>query len=102
MLLVIPLISRAGTGVQLKTIETFELGMPCVATAHSLRGIAHIPDNCLVADDPKAFAAAISRLLEKCQAAKGIQIDGKRFHQSQMDEADEVIKLGLSKLKQLS
>ena len=28
----VPLISRAGTGVQLKTIETFELGLPAVAS----------------------------------------------------------------------
>ena len=36
---VVPLISRAGSGVQLKTIETFELGLPAVATSRSLRGI---------------------------------------------------------------
>ena len=40
---VIPLISRAGTGVQLKTIETFELGLPSVATSRSLRGIGTVP-----------------------------------------------------------
>ncbi len=49
---VIPLISRAGTGVQLKTIETFEMGLPSVATALSVRGIADIPGNCVVTDDP--------------------------------------------------
>ncbi|TIP99080.1 MAG: glycosyltransferase, partial [Mesorhizobium sp.] len=56
---VIPLISTSGSGVQLKTIETFELGLPSVATSHSLRGIDHRPDNCVVTDDPVAFAGAL-------------------------------------------
>ncbi|RUW19550.1 glycosyltransferase family 4 protein, partial [Mesorhizobium sp. M4B.F.Ca.ET.013.02.1.1] len=63
---VIPLISTAGSGVQLKTIETFELGLPSVATSRSLRGIGHRPDNCVVTDDPIAFAAAL-----EAAAAKG-------------------------------
>ena len=54
---VVPLISRAGSGVQLKTIETFELGLPAVATSRSLRGIGAVPANCTVADDPVEFAA---------------------------------------------
>lgn len=95
---VIPLISRSGTGVQLKTIETFELGMPCVATTHSLRGIAHIPENCVVADTPEHFAAAIGRLLKKNACAMDNQSNGEHFHQSQMDEADRVIKHGLARL----
>ena len=44
--------SRAGTGVQLKTLETFELGLPAVATTRSLRGIDSLPGNCVVADEP--------------------------------------------------
>ena len=58
---VVPLISRGGTGVQLKTIETFELGMPSVATRASLRGIGEIPGNCAVADDPVEFARLADR-----------------------------------------
>ncbi|TIX55904.1 MAG: glycosyltransferase, partial [Mesorhizobium sp.] len=56
---VIPLISTSGSGVQLKTVETFELGLPSVATSHSLRGIDHRPVNCVVTDDPVAFAGAL-------------------------------------------
>lgn len=96
---VIPLISRAGTGVQLKTIESFELGMPCVATSHSLRGIAHIPETCLIADEPAEFAEAIASLLEKKQTATVKALDGELFYNSQISEADRVIRHGLQKLE---
>ena len=90
---VIPLISTAGSGVQLKTIETFELGLPSVATSRSLRGIGHRPDNCVVTDDPIAFAAAL-----EAAAANGRDVDGSAFHRRQVKALDAAIKLGLEKL----
>lgn len=91
---VIPLASTAGTGVQLKTIETFELGLPSVATSHSLRGIAERPANCVVADDPQAFAAALVR-----QAAlKADPLDGRDFHRRQREALDRGIRRGLAAL----
>jgi hypothetical protein len=90
---VIPLISTAGSGVQLKTIETFELGLPSVATSRSLRGIGYRPDNCVVADDPAAFAAAME------SAASDIRdVDGSAFHRRQVKALDAAIGVGLSKL----
>ncbi|KQZ79053.1 glycosyl transferase [Mesorhizobium sp. Root157] len=91
---VIPLISTAGSGVQLKTIETFELGLPSVATSRSLRGIAHRPANCIVTDDPKAFAAA----LVKAASAPGSDADGAAFHTRQMKALDDAIARGLRAL----
>jgi hypothetical protein len=90
---VIPLISTAGSGVQLKTIETFELGLPSVATSRSLRGIAHRPDNCTVTDDPLAFAAAL-----EAAAADVRDVDGSAFHRRQVKALDAAIGLGLEKL----
>ncbi|CCV08599.1 Mannosyl transferase [Mesorhizobium metallidurans STM 2683] len=90
---VIPLISTAGSGVQLKTIETFELGLPSVATSHSLRGIDHRPDNCVVTDDPLAFAAAL-----EAAAADVRDVDGSAFHRRQVKALDAAIRLGLEKL----
>jgi hypothetical protein len=89
---VIPLTSRAGTGVQLKTIETFELGLPSVATTSSLRGIGYRPTNCIVADDPVEFAEALKR------AATGAaeDIDGAQFHDRQRRALDAAIKCGLA------
>lgn len=90
---VIPLISTAGSGVQLKTIETFELGLPSVATSHSLRGIDHRPANCVVTDDPVAFAGAL-----ESAAANVRDVDGSAFHRRQVKALDAAIRLGLETL----
>ena len=90
---VIPLISTAGSGVQLKTIETFELGLPSVATSRSLRGIDHRPANCVVTDDPVAFAGAL-----EAAAADVRDVDGSAFHRRQVKALDAAIRHGLEKL----
>lgn len=91
---VIPLISTAGSGVQLKTIETFELGLPSVATSRSLRGIAYRPSNCVVTDDPRAFAAA----LVEAAAKSGSDVDGSAFHARQVKALDVAVAKGLKAL----
>lgn len=92
---VVPLIARAGTGVQLKTIEAFEQGLPCVATSRSLRGIAHLPQNCTVADDPATFAAELAAMA----ADRVADVDGRAFHRAQLRAMDEKIARGLSVLQ---
>ncbi len=95
----IPLISRAGTGVQLKTIETFELGMPSVATPHSVRGISQIPSNCTIANNPSDFASAVIKQLEKIRAGDRQKLDGKVFTRSQIEGMDQAIARGLAALR---
>ncbi|TJV39123.1 MAG: glycosyltransferase [Mesorhizobium sp.] len=90
---VIPLISTAGSGVQLKTIETFELGLPSVATSRSLRGIDHRPANCVVTDDPAGFARAL-----EAAAADIRDVDGSAFHREQIRALDAASRLGLEKI----
>ena len=90
---VVPLISRAGSGVQLKTIETFELGLPAVATSRSLRGIGAVPANCVVADDPIEFAHALERA-----AHNASDVDGARFRRDQLRALDDQLALGLRAL----
>lgn len=90
---VIPLVSRGGTGVQLKTIETFELGLPSVATSSALRGIINIAANCVVEDDPKAFAAALCTAV----STRPNDIDGRVFYQTQRSELDRQIGKGLAR-----
>lgn len=88
---VIPLVSRAGSGVQLKTIETFELGLPTVATRMSLRGIDYLPGNCIVANDPAVFAKA---LVDAVRWPMG-DVDGAAFHAAQSRAMDRQIRKGL-------
>ncbi|WP_187972440.1 glycosyltransferase family 4 protein [Aquibium microcysteis] len=88
---VVPLIARAGTGVQLKTIEAFEQGLACVATSRSLRGIAYLPSNCRMADDPAAFAANLAAMA----ADRIADVDGRAFHAAQLRALDDRITRGL-------
>ncbi len=94
----IPLVSRAGTGVQLKTIETFEMGLPSVATSLSLRGIASIPENCAVADDPQAFAKAIGAMVARVRAGEDLTCSGEAFRAAQLARFDSQLRLGLDAL----
>jgi glycosyltransferase involved in cell wall biosynthesis len=54
--------STAGTGVQIKTLDAVATGLPVVATSVALRGIDDPPSTVTLADDPRAFAAALARL----------------------------------------
>ncbi|MCO6048401.1 glycosyltransferase family 4 protein [Mesorhizobium sp. RP14(2022)] len=92
---VVPLVSRAGTGVQLKTVETFELGLPTVATTHSLRGIDQVPDNCLIADNPRLFADLLIRFAREKPAA----LDGTAFFETQRAALRARVALVVSRLR---
>ena len=92
---VLPLISRGGTGVQLKTIETFELGMPSVATRASLRGIGALPGNCAVADDPAEFAKLLIDKVAQVRAGNRQRLSGSVFHQAQKTKLLETLDEGL-------
>ncbi|MDP3527523.1 MAG: glycosyltransferase family 4 protein [Hoeflea sp.] len=94
---VIPLISRTGTGVQLKTIETFEMGLPSVATANALRGISHVPGNCVAADDPASFATALVDRVGRSRAGETLDSDGRAFHEGQLSGLMSALALGLSR-----
>jgi hypothetical protein len=95
---VVPLVSRTGTGVQLKSIETFELGLPAVATGNALRGIAVIPENCLRADDPEGFAAALRTQVARARAGDDLRLDGGTFHARQLDGLKAGLERGLADL----
>ena len=95
---VIPLASRAGTGVQLKTIETFEYGLPSVATSSALRGIARVPANCVEADDARSFAAALASRIAESRAGKTGDVDGRAFHAAQRAGIADALEAGLKRL----
>ena len=95
---VVPLISRTGTGVQLKTIETFEMGLPAVATSNALRGIAGVPANCVAADDPAEFASALTGLVARARAGEDLDLDGRAFHSGQLGGLLTALGDGLEKV----
>ena len=95
---VIPLVSQVGTGVQLKTIETFEMGLPSVATSNALRGLSHIPENCLRADDPEAFARALVEMVGRARGGEAVDLDGRDFHADQVRRLKAALQSGLSRL----
>lgn len=95
---VIPLIARGGTGVQLKTIETFELGLPSVATTSSLRGIDTRPANCTVVDDPAAFARTLVQSGKMVRAGDMVLADGHAFYTRQLAALDAAVAKGIAAL----
>ncbi|CAM5773981.1 glycosyltransferase [Bosea minatitlanensis] len=76
---VVALSSRAGTGVQLKTIETMQLGLPAVATALSCRGFTALPANFTLADSPADFARALTERVAQIRAGAAQRLDGAAF-----------------------
>lgn len=95
---IIPLISRGGTGVQLKTVEALQSGRSCVATTSSLRGIDTLPDNCLKADTAEDFSKALVTLVERHQADQLQALDGETFLQKQKDGMAAGLARGLAVL----
>lgn len=79
----IALSSRAGTGVQLKTIEAMQLGLPAVATALSGRGFTAMPDNFTLADTAADFARALTERVAAIRAGDRQRIDGAAFMKGQ-------------------
>jgi hypothetical protein len=76
---VVALSSRAGTGVQLKTIETMQLGLPAVATTLSCRGFTGLPANFTLADSAPDFAHALADRVRAVRAGSPQRLDGTVF-----------------------
>lgn len=75
----IALSSRAGTGVQLKTIEAMQLGLPAVATTLSCRGFTELPANFTRADTAEDFAQALTERVAAIRMGDRQRINGAAF-----------------------
>lgn len=65
---VVPLLS--GSGSRIKAIEAFAAGVPVVGTTVGMSGLHIRPGvDCVVADEPTEFAAALRRLLDEPDVA---------------------------------
>lgn len=80
---IVALTSRAGTGVQLKTIQAMQLGLPAVTTALSCRGFTELPENFTLADAPRDFAAALVARLGQIRRGDPQRADGAGFIERQ-------------------
>jgi glycosyltransferase involved in cell wall biosynthesis len=92
----IALSSRAGTGVQLKTIEAMQLGLPAVATALSCRGFTTLPANFTSADTAVDFARAVTERVAAIRAGDRQRIDGAAFMEGQRVALAEGLARGLA------
>lgn len=95
---IVTLTARAGSGIQLKTLETMEMGLPAVATKSSLRGISDIPANIRSADSAREFAAALSAQIVDHKTGVVTDLDGTAFRHAQIDKMDGVLESALSTL----
>ncbi len=94
----IALATRAGTGVQLKTLEAFQLGKPTLATPLALRGFAETPANLRIADSPADFARAMASLVADARAGRIGDVDGAAFIARQKAAMQAAIMRGLAAL----
>lgn len=92
----IALSSRAGTGVQLKTIEAMQLGLPAVATTLSCRGFTELPANFSLADTPEDFARALTERVTTIRAGDRQRVDGAAFMAAQRLALAEGLARGLA------
>lgn len=93
---IVTLTARAGTGVQLKTIEAFEMGLPAVATPSSLRGIADVPANVRTADTGRQFAELLTKQIVDHRTGAVTDVDAAAFRDTQIAGMDAAIGHGLN------
>lgn len=95
---VMALATKGGTGVQLKTIETFEEGLPAVATTAALRGVDRLPENVRVADDAAGFAAALCESVAGERQGAVQRCSGFGFMLAQRQALSAGVQAGLANL----
>ena len=95
---VVALASRAGTGVQLKTIEALQLGLPAVATSLSMRGLSGLPANIVIADEPALFAQRLADHVAGVRARTIGRLDGAIFIEAQKQALNSAINRGLASI----
>lgn len=96
---VMALATKGGTGVQLKTIEAFEEGMPAVATPQAVRGIGRLPANVLVTEHPAAFAASLVEMVAAERAGLLGRRNGLDFALAQRHALSASIGAGIDALE---
>jgi hypothetical protein len=82
--LVVPL--HAGSGMRVKILEAFARGIPVVSTTIGVEGIeARSGEHLLVADEPAAFAQAVTRVLTDHDLAACLAAAARRLVEERYD-----------------
>lgn len=77
---------RSGSGVRVKLLEAFALGVPVVSTWIGAEGLAKTEgEYCLLADDPHGFAGAIVRLLEEPEVGLRMAERARKYVEEEWD-----------------
>jgi polysaccharide biosynthesis protein PslH len=84
--MVVPL--RIGGGTRLKILEALARGVPVVSTTLGAEGLDLTPGcDLLIADEPKAFAGAIGRLLDDAALCRDLARNGRETVERRYDWA---------------
>ncbi|MGH9721299.1 MAG: glycosyltransferase family 4 protein [Bryobacteraceae bacterium] len=76
---------RAGSGTRLKIVEAWAAARPVVSTALGAEGLpAQAGYNILIADDPKAFADAVSELLGSVSLRERLGGAGRAIYEQEL------------------
>jgi glycosyltransferase involved in cell wall biosynthesis len=79
---------RSGSGLRVKILESLARGLPVVATAIGMEGIAARDGaHLVVADAPDAFADALVRVLEDPRLAETLSREGRQLAVSRYDRS---------------
>jgi glycosyltransferase involved in cell wall biosynthesis len=71
---------RSGSGVRMKMLEAMSAGTPVVSTAAGLKGLRAVPGrDLLVADEPRAFAAAVRAVLADARLAADLARNARGY-----------------------
>jgi glycosyltransferase involved in cell wall biosynthesis len=82
--LVVPM--RAGSGMRVKILEAMARGLPIVSTSLGCEGIdIRSAEHLLVADDPKAFAAAVLQLMTDGDLCSSLAASARRLALARYD-----------------
>jgi GT2 family glycosyltransferase/glycosyltransferase involved in cell wall biosynthesis len=79
---------RSGSGVRVKLLEAFASGIPVVSTTLGAEGLARKDGEfCALADNPRAFAESVIRVLEDSAFAAGMAARARREVETNWDMA---------------
>ena len=86
---------RAGSGMRVRILEAFAMGIPVVTTTIGLEGIEAVPgEDALIADTPEDFASAVVRMLTDQSLQAVLSANGRKLAEERYDWNNALRNLG--------